>query len=117
MKKKRRTISNFEEVVCEIKGHGILELKFMFPELTRGKFRGDLYFIKCPFHDERKASLCIYDKRASGEGFRCFGCGAGDSIIDYYMKRKGVAFIDAVIDLCKIFKIKMKWKNIDLAGL
>ena len=113
MKKKRRAISNFEEVICEIKGHCVLELKFMFPELAKGSFRGSLYFIRCPFHDESTASLCIYDKYPSGEGFYCFGCGAGGSIIDYYMRRKGVSFVEAVIDLCKIFKIKMTWKNIN----
>jgi hypothetical protein len=117
MKKKRRTISNFEEVVCEIKNHGILELKFMFPELTQGKakgsfIRGRLYFIECPFHQEKTPSFCIYDNRPFG-GFKCFGCGAAGSIIDYYMSRKDVSFVEAVIVLCRIFKIKIKWKNID----
>jgi DNA primase len=85
----------------------------MFPELARGKLRGLLYFIKCPFHTEKTASFCIYDKTFLQEGFRCYGCGMSGSIIDYYMNRKDVAFVNAVIDLAKIFKIKMKWQNIN----
>lgn len=111
MKKKRR-ISNFTEIVNEIKEHDIIELKFMFPELAKGKFLGKLYFINCPFHKETTDSLCIFDK--TNGGFICYGgCGMRGSIIDYYMGRKELNFIDAVIDLCKIFKIKIRWENID----
>ena len=35
-------------------------------------------FICCPFHGERTPSLKLY-----ADGFYCFGCGAGGSVIDF----------------------------------
>ena len=37
-------------------------------------------FIKCPFHQEKTASMKIYD---GNKGFYCFGCGMGGDIIDF----------------------------------
>lgn len=36
----------------------------------------------CPFHQEKSPSLNIY---AAGRKFHCFGCGAGGSVIDFYI--------------------------------
>lgn len=35
-------------------------------------------FCRCPFHNERTASMKIY-----AQGFYCFGCGAGGDVIDF----------------------------------
>lgn len=35
-------------------------------------------FICCPFHTERTPSLKVYERR-----FRCYGCGASGSVIDF----------------------------------
>lgn len=43
-------------------------------EITRGGY------ILCPFHDEKTPSLKLYKN-----GFKCFGCGAGGSVIDFVM--------------------------------
>ena len=35
-------------------------------------------FCRCPFHNERTASMKIY-----AQSFYCFGCGAGGDVIDF----------------------------------
>jgi DNA primase len=110
MKRKTR-VSNFQEVVGKIKDHSILELKFLFPELKKINYRGGFIFILCPFHQETTASCCIFDKHYFREGFNCYGCRRGGSIIDYYRLRKDISFKKAVVDLSKIFNIKIEWKN------
>lgn len=45
----------------------------------------------CPFHNERTPSFYIKDNR-----FKCFGCDAGGTSIDFVMRRDGVDFIKAV---------------------
>lgn len=35
-------------------------------------------FICCPFHNEKTASLKLYDR-----SFHCYGCGAGGTVIDF----------------------------------
>lgn len=49
-------------------------------------------FAKCPFHNEKTASMKIYkDNR-----FHCFGCGKDGDVIDFVMQRDGVDFKTAV---------------------
>lgn len=44
---------------------------------------GRRVMIKCPFHEDRTASLAIYPNN----GFHCFGCGAnGQNAIDFVTK-------------------------------
>lgn len=40
----------------------------------------------CPFHNDKTPSCVI---SPSSNLFNCFGCGAGGSVIDWVMKRKG----------------------------
>ena len=44
-------------------------------------------FLRCPLHLERSASFHIV---ASGQGFRCFGCGAKGGVLDLVV-RLGIA--------------------------
>jgi len=58
---------------------------------------GQLYGSKrkygnCPFHDEKTPSFYIFPNNK----FKCFGCQAYGTSIDYVMKRDGVEFIPAV---------------------
>ena len=41
-------------------------------------------FARCPFHDEKTASMKIYID--PGRGFHCFGCDRGGSVIDFVME-------------------------------
>ena len=53
---------------------------------------------RCPFHDDRNASLSVNLRDERG-GWRCFaGCGGGD-LVGFHMRQTGKAFCDAVADL------------------
>lgn len=109
MKKKRRIV-NWEEMIREIKEHNIFELKTGIKFKRRGQF----YVTSCPFHQEKTPSLILFGVQWAnqGIGWRCFGCGSGGSIIDFYKEHEGVSFYQAVIELARIFKIKIKWENV-----
>lgn len=59
-------------------------------KLTR---KGNRYWGRCPFHQEKTASFSVTpDKNL----FYCFGCHAGGNIFTYVMKRDGLEFKEAV---------------------
>ena len=47
---------------------------------------------RCPFHDDHEPSLLVDDR---DQHFHCFGCGAHGDVIDFVMRRDGVAFAEA----------------------
>lgn len=49
--------------------------------------------IKCPLHDDKTASLKLYQHNNT---YYCFGCNAGGDTIDFLMRKNGVTFIQAV---------------------
>ena len=53
---------------------------------------------RCPFHDDRDASMSV--NLAGSRGcWKCFaGCGSGD-MVAFHMRLRGVAFAEAVRDL------------------
>jgi len=52
----------------------------------------------CPFHDEKTPSFTIFPNNR----FKCFGCGAYGSSIDFVMKRDNLDFIKVVKILCNM---------------
>ena len=44
--------------------------------------------VKCPFHDDRRASLKVYNNRS----FNCFACGTGGDVITFVMRLENVDF-------------------------
>lgn len=115
---KKRGIINWNKVIQGIKSHDLFELRFLFTELKRFKKvgRGKVYFY-CPFHFNSETHLPETHPSCNWvfacEYFYCFGCGERGSIIRYYMLRREVNFHQAVIELAKIFKIKIKWGYLD----
>ncbi|NTV22041.1 MAG: hypothetical protein HGB03_00545 [Candidatus Yonathbacteria bacterium] len=55
-------------------------------------------------------------KRDQTFRWKCYGCGRHGTIIDYYMMRKKVSFLQAVIALAKYRGIPLEWKNIPHTG-
>lgn len=51
-------------------------------------------FIPCPFHAEKTPSLSAY---AEGRRWKCFGCGAQGSVIDFVMQLYGIDCRQALI--------------------
>ena len=64
------------------------------------------HYAVCPFHGERTGSLRFF---ADG-GFKCFGCGAAGSALDFVMQMDGCAVWPAVRKLNEAFGL-----NLDLA--
>ena len=62
-------------------------------------------FIRCPFHADKSASLKIY--KECGRGFHCFGCGAGNSVIDFAMLLFGLSAKDAMSRLNADFGLNL----------
>ncbi|MEY0399675.1 CHC2 zinc finger domain-containing protein, partial [Providencia rettgeri] len=57
------------------------------------KKQGKDYAVRCPFHEEKTASMVISpDKNL----YHCFGCGAAGSVIDWQMKTAHQSLPDAV---------------------
>lgn len=59
-------------------------------------------FAKCPFHNEKTASLSV-----KNDYFKCFGCGQGGGVIDFVMLYFGIGFKDAVIKLNNDFNLDL----------
>jgi len=57
-------------------------------------------FASCPFHTEKTPSLSIYKNR-----YKCFGCGASGSVIDFAMAYHGLTFKQAVVRLDADFNL------------
>lgn len=53
-------------------------------------------FIVCPFHGDKDASLKVYRNRDGHQGWHCFGCGRGGSVIDFVMEHENCDFVTAV---------------------
>lgn len=49
-------------------------------------------YAKCPFHDEKTASL----KKYPNNKFYCYGCGAHGDVIDLLCKQRGISMKEAV---------------------
>jgi DNA primase len=59
-------------------------------------------FIKCPFHNDKTASVKLYP---GTRGFHCFGCHIGGSVIDFVMKLLSLSFKDACERLNEDFRL------------
>ncbi len=57
-------------------------------------------FASCPFHTEKTPSLSIYKNR-----YKCFGCGASGSVVDFVMAYYGLTFKQAVVRLDTDFNL------------
>jgi len=69
-------------------------------------------YICCPFHNEKTASLKLYDGR---RGFHCFGCGASGTVIDFVMKLFDIPFRQAILRINADFALGLTWDKPDPA--
>lgn len=58
--------------------------------------------ICCPFHNEKTASLKIYD---DGRGWFCFGCHKGGDAINFVREYFGLSFKDALVKINEDFSL------------
>ena len=69
-----------QDMIEQARSHPLEDLV----DLTRGK-------ALCPFHDDHHPSMSIKNNR-----YRCWACGENGDVIDFVMKRDGLAFHEAV---------------------
>jgi DNA primase len=50
----------------------------------------------CPFHKEKTPSFTVSSDRQT---YKCFGCGVGGDLFDFYMRIEGLTFPEALKDL------------------
>ena len=68
------------------------------------KRAGAVFKARCPFHDERTPSFTVNPQR---QIFKCFGCGAGGSVIRFVMNYEQLDFISAAKKLAERAGIKI----------
>ena len=68
------------------------------------KRAGGLYKALCPFHQERTPSFSVNAQR---QIFKCFGCGAGGSVIRFVMSYENLEFVAAAKKLAERGGIKL----------
>ena len=68
------------------------------------KRSGPVYKALCPFHQERTPSFSVNPQR---QIFKCFGCGAGGSVIRFVMTYENLDFVAAAKKLAERAGIKL----------
>lgn len=65
-------------------------------------------FANCPFHNEKTPSLTTRDNR-----YKCFGCGASGSVIDFVMAFYNIGFKQAITRLDSDFNLGLIPKKLN----
>ena len=69
------------------------------------KKRGRNFFGLCPFHNEKTSSFSVSpDKQI----FKCFGCGAGGSSIDFIMEIEKLDFVESIRYLADQYGVEIE---------
>jgi DNA primase len=69
------------------------------------KRAGAVYKAICPFHQERTPSFTVNPQR---QIFKCFGCGAGGSVVRFVMNYENLEFVGAVKKLAERAGIRIE---------
>ena len=69
------------------------------------KRAGTVFKALCPFHQERTPSFSVNPQR---QIFKCFGCGAGGSVIRFVMNYENLDFVAAAKKLAERANIKIE---------
>lgn len=67
-------------------------VKTILREGVELKQRGNLFLAKCCFHEEKTASLTVYQEK---QRFECFGCGKHGDVIDFVRFKHNMSFLEA----------------------
>lgn len=74
------------------------DLVSLVGEYTRLEKKGSDFWGCCPFHNEKSPSFHVIPERNM---YKCFGCGAGGSTINFYMEVEKVTYSEAILALAK----------------
>lgn len=62
-------------------------------KVTRGDWK-----CRCPFHQEKSASCVVHEDKGF---FKCFGCGAGGTIFEYWAQTRGLDVKQQFAEVCR----------------
>lgn len=54
---------------------------------------GGRYKMRCPFHEEKTASMKVYPDTNT---YFCYGCGAGYTVIDFVMNYESISYLEVI---------------------
>ncbi|CAK8053985.1 DNA primase [Eupransor demetentiae] len=67
-------------------------------QYTQLSKRGREWNGSCPFHEDRRPSLFVDDKK---QVFHCFSCGRSGTVFSFIMEKEGLSYPEAVIKLAQ----------------
>jgi len=70
---------------------------------------GAQWMARCPFHDERTASLSLHPQTKL---YHCFGCGKSGSVFDLVMELEALSFPEAVEQLADRYGIELEREDV-----
>ncbi|MEA1986541.1 MAG: DNA primase, partial [Candidatus Marinimicrobia bacterium] len=68
------------------------------------KKKGQNYWARCPFHDEKTASFSVSQSK---QIYHCFGCGVGGNVINFVMDYEKLSFVEAVKELAERVNVEL----------
>ncbi|WP_010258497.1 DNA primase [Treponema primitia] len=77
-------------------------------DYVRLEKKGGRYWGLCPFHNEKTPSFTV---NPDMKAYHCFGCGKGDSVINFVMEMDKLSFPEAVETLAKRMGIEIVYEN------
>jgi len=80
----------------------IIDIISSYMELKK---RGRNFFGLCPFHNEKTASFSVSPEK---QIYKCFGCGAGGSSIDFVMEIEKLDFIESIRYLADQYGVEIE---------
>ena len=93
---------SFEDAVSQIKDR--LDIIDIISQSVVLKKSGANYWGLCPFHNDKKPSLCVSPSKGI---YKCFACGAGGDALTFLLKTQNRNFKELVAELAEKYGIEL----------
>ena len=93
---------SYEEVISQIKDR--LDIVDVVSQSVVLKKSGANYWGLCPFHDDKKPSLCVSPSKGI---YKCFSCGEGGDALTFLLKTQNKDFKELIAELAERFNIEL----------
>lgn len=93
---------SYEDVISQIKDR--LDIVDVVSQSVVLKKSGANYWGLCPFHNDKKPSLCVSPTKGI---YKCFSCGAGGDALTFLLKTQNKDFKELIAELAEKFGIEL----------